>query len=363
MSYQKLPDGRWTSVVRGERVYHGRGLEAEQAARERHQAAGLRTWTKPQSQTLTGMTFGQVAEKYMDAGMTRMERSTYDKMIRRLNYAILPELGHRPAVALTAELMDEFVLKRMRGGWMTGSKRFRVAPPASRTTIRSEVLNVKTILRWGQERGYYHFMPLERYKAPRASTVPEAPPTVDEMARIYRVAPRHVQRAIALGWFLCLRGFGSELFRLRWDHINWTTRQILVQSARKGGPISGHLRIHPTLYALLKVWSEEDACPYLVHWHGKVPKDIRPTWRRCCDRAGVRRMRPYLLRHQGATAMIAEGADIKSVQTIMRHSNPNITLSTYSHGRISAEDAAIALIPDFLFGNLPSVPPNKKQLN
>jgi integrase len=65
-------------------------------------------------------------------------------------------------------------------------------------------------------------------------------------------------------------------------------------------------------------------------------------------RAGVRRVRYHDLRHSVASNLLANGADIVTVQTALGHANAHITLSTYAHvvpkARHGAADRMAALI-------------------
>ena len=108
--------------------------------------------------------------------------------------------------------------------------------------------------------------------------------------------------------------------------------------------MSRRIRMHPTLAELMRQWAGEDDCPYIVHWRGKRCRDIRYTWRRSCDRAGVRRFRPYDCRHAFATQILTQGGDLRTVQTIIGHASPALTLATYSHATQSAADKAVGLI-------------------
>jgi len=49
----------------------------------------------------------------------------------------------------------------------------------------------------------------------------------------------------------------------------------------------------------------------------------------------------HCLRHTFTTWLVATGADIKTVQSLTRHSDPRITLGTYTHARSEAERRAV----------------------
>ena len=342
MSVGRLPDGRWyvQRQVDGHtrREYFGRGEDAESRARARQDELGLRKWTPTRRHG--GISFSVLAQLYMDAGAARMQDSTFTRLLMRLNASIVPQIGHHPAGAITPEVLDDYVLHRKRQG-------------CSGTTCHGECAVIKTILRWGLRRHHIEFDQLTDYDLPKISTTPTPPPTLDEITRVFKVAPNHIRRAIGMLWFLGLRGAGGELLALRWESVDWATQTIQIASARKGGPVSRRIRLHPVLLELMRQWASEDDCAYIVHWRGKRCRDIRYTWRRSCDRAGVRRFRPYDCRHAWATA-IATGGDIKTLQTLIGHASPALTLALYAHAVPAAADAAIGLIPGNGFEQLPT---------
>lgn len=55
----------------------------------------------------------------------------------------------------------------------------------------------------------------------------------------------------------------------------------------------------------------------------------------------------HCLRHTFATLLIQTGVDIKTAQTLLRHSNPSLTLGVYTHTLRGAETAAINRLPSF----------------
>lgn len=62
------------------------------------------------------------------------------------------------------------------------------------------------------------------------------------------------------------------------------------------------------------------------------------AWRRLRERTGLGDFTLHDLRHFYASALIADGCDVVTVQKALGHSLPSITLNTYSHLWPSAED-------------------------
>lgn len=55
----------------------------------------------------------------------------------------------------------------------------------------------------------------------------------------------------------------------------------------------------------------------------------------------------HALRHTFGTRLVANGVDIKTAQSRMRHSTPNLTLSIYVHKDNQRMAAAVAALPEF----------------
>ncbi len=61
----------------------------------------------------------------------------------------------------------------------------------------------------------------------------------------------------------------------------------------------------------------------------------------------------HSLRHSLATLLVQVGTDIKTAQSLLRHSTPNLTLGIYTHTLRGAETDAIDRLPDFDNSPLP----------
>ncbi len=63
-----------------------------------------------------------------------------------------------------------------------------------------------------------------------------------------------------------------------------------------------------------------------IYGEGLGYEAIKSTFDRLAKRSGIARLHPHLLRHTAATRMLANGADLHTVQRLLRHSDIRTTL-------------------------------------
>lgn len=149
----------------------------------------------------------------------------------------------------------------------------------------------------------------------------------------------------------------SEALALRWLDIDWANSWIRVIRAyvygRFGPPKSKASKkpvpLHPLLAESLAAWRKET--PYAAdddfvfpsfRLKGKKPPranmlvadHLQPAARK----AGIAaRIGFHTLRRTLASALVANGSDVKLVQEMLRHSNPVITLDAYARSTTPAK--------------------------
>ena len=128
-----------------------------------------------------------------------------------------------------------------------------------------------------------------------------------------------------------------------------------------GGPKRRPVPIDEKLLSTLSKWHEIDGdeSDYIITWQGKPIRTIYSTWKTTKAAAGIkRRLRPYDLRHAFVTYLLEDGADLKSVSSIVGHSNTVTTTQIYQHINMNMMRSTIAKVPaieapDNTSGNTP----------
>ena len=149
----------------------------------------------------------------------------------------------------------------------------------------------------------------------------------------------------------------SEILALRWSDIDVAHSCIRVTRAYvygKFGPPKSKaskkpVPLHPMLAASLKEWRNET--PYAIdddlvfpsmRLKGKKPPRanmlVADHLQPAAQRAGINeRIGFHTLRRTLASALVANGSDIRLVQELLRHSNATITLDVYTRSTTPAK--------------------------
>jgi len=141
----------------------------------------------------------------------------------------------------------------------------------------------------------------------------------------------------------------NELRNLRWSDVNLeaaelTTRAEWAKNRRQQTiPLAPHV-----LQALRERRLQEPDGEFVVPVSDRLLRQFKDD----LDAAKIQRRDArghvvdlHALRHTYGTMLINSGADIKSVQTLMRHSSPVLTLGIYLHSDKGRLRNAVALLP------------------
>jgi len=337
MAIRQLNDGRWVCYYRDPGTkktkfeYFGRGASGQAGAQARHNELNLKPRRPPMSHT--GPLFFELAKEYVQ---NKIFNDNSQKMLTiRLSANIIPALGNVPAIQLTDNHLDTYVRTRRQRS-------------VKYATIVRELNDIQAILNWSASRKppLIPANPIKNYKKPKPEPASILPVSREETSRILSSAAPHLKRAILLSYYLGLRPGKVELLSLTWDHIDWEKKEILVQSASKGGPVKRFVPLHNELMPLLKQWFFRDKGKgNIIHIRGNSVSSIKKSWKGALKRAGiVRQIRPYDLRHAFITTALENNADYKTVSEIVG-SRPETIMRHYQHVTTKQRRKTIDTIP------------------
>lgn len=283
----------------------------------------------------TGGTVREVVALYLSA--KRFSGKNLRTMLEHLKH-VHAVFGNREVSSLEKRDFVKFISDEAERGVKT-------------TTSHRRLTILRAALSWAADSEFIESNPMQGMKLPRGQHERVAPPTPAEVAAILAVAKGHVYRAVMLGIFLGVRIGPTELFRLRWQDVDFERKTIRVWSAAKNKNTPYRdVPIRENLLEEMKAWVNSDAeagYESIVHFKGKQIASMKSAWRDTKKAAGItRRMRPYDLRHAFATYALDNDADLKSVAEIMGHSSPTMILTHYQHTSEASRRAAIESFPD-----------------
>lgn len=284
------------------------------------------------------MTVEELFQRYLSVALSN---PTTAKQAAYHASHILTLYGQRQATRLTSADMIQFMeLQKVRG--------------LCQATINRRISILRSALNWAVKTGILPQNPLSNLHLPQASPQRMAPPTPEELRRIYHAAESHVRRVIVLGAYCGPRIGPSELFRLRWEDIDLENGIIRMPNAAKGAKENAReLPIRESLLPLLRQWLDEDmrnsGAGHVIHWRGRPVRTIHRAWHTTLRRAGIhRRITPYSLRHAYATYSVQGGVKLKPLAKLMGHQNELMILRTYQHVLDKDEREAVEAMPDVL---------------
>jgi integrase len=156
--------------------------------------------------------------------------------------------------------------------------------------------------------------------------------TVQDLKKIYTLAPDHLKWIIEVEWELGTRPGRTELFNLKWSDVDFDNETIHVRGTKtltsnRIIPLTQHFKER-----LLEM-QERSTTEYIVEYKGKpVTTNVKRSFRQTVGRAGITYpIRLYDIRHLFATTMLTNGGDLKAVSGLLGHSSTRMTADIYYH--------------------------------
>lgn len=173
----------------------------------------------------------------------------------------------------------------------------------------------------------------------------------------------------------------GEIMGLTWDHVDFKRQSLRVCQALSN---KDTVKVPKTAAGIRNVALDEVTLTHLYAWKERqafelAKLDIEATsktpvccsnvgswlnvdnfsawWRTWREREGFAGLKLHELRHTQATLLLANGVDVKTVQTRLGHANPSITLAWYAHSIPQNDFMAAQMLGDLLGGESKRVSP------
>ena len=258
--------------------------------------------------------FEHFARLYLDYVKAVKAPKTYQTRLEEMVKLIEVFKGKELEEITQEDLLKYQVLRKSQG--------------VSNRTVNKEIACLRAILNWAIDMGYI--------KGHRIKKFPMLPETKRLHAFLTEEELHKLLKALEHNRLLKLRVFFNVLTGLRpkeiacleWQDVDFENRVVYVRS-KPENPIKDYQeRIIPLCEEALKVLKEAKKLSkgrYVFSKNDKPVFSIRKQLERACEKAGLRKVFPYMLRHSFAVLCLKSGVNIYDLKNLMGHSEIETT--------------------------------------
>lgn len=299
-------------------------------------------------------TFQDVSKIWCDAKRPIVKHSTMCAYLLTLQTHLLPWFGTMETIAECD--VQQFVIDKCASG-------------LARKTVRDMVAVLKSIVKYGNKHGIFHFEEWE-IEYPTDTENKLLPTLSLNHQRILMnhliEQPTQQNRGVLLA--LCTGMRIGEVCALQWEDVDFTQRIITVRhtvgriyncelktterihTSPKTKNSCREIPISKQLFQSLKTVRKQSQSPYVVgtSTQSKEPRSYRDYFSRLLKRLNIPHLVFHGLRHTFATRCIESQCDYKTVSVILGHSNVATTLNLYVHPNLSQKKKCIDRMSKFL---------------
>lgn len=226
---------------------------------------------------------------------------------------------------------------KARLGWLDATD---IRPSTSRQYARNRGVGANTVIKeLSTLRAAFNWAVRERWldRAP-AVVMPPRPAHRDRWltdaecaALIAACNSPHVRLFVAIALNTAARKNAIET--LTWMQVDLKAGRIDFNPpgrARtgKGRPV---VPINDSLYMELDAAYGVRTCDNVLEWAGRPAGNVKRSFSRAAERAGLKGITPHVLRHTCATRMARAGVRMEKIQQMLGHSSIAITSGIYAH--------------------------------
>ncbi len=181
------------------------------------------------------------------------------------------------------------------------------------------------------------FLAMERFKEEKK---PRYVPPEEDFWKVYHLAEEQDQ--IMLLAFFHLGARRNELFQLKWSHIDFSRKQVYLQTRKRDGGLEGDwIPITEQLSQKLIAWVEKRQSmigvdkeyificlaktAFCEEYYGLPFRKRLHFMRKSCERAGVKPFGFHSIRHLFASKLWRQDVSLGHIQQLLRHQSPRVT--------------------------------------
>jgi len=313
----------------------GKGRKGENAAVKFKMGVDLDKAKGKEVRASSSMHLDELAQLYLDDLKAKNRSMSYRKDIAAmLNNHVLPMMNRKPVDKLTYHDVTAKV---------TGYYQDR---GVCQKTINRYLSYLKIIFNWGQEFEYTNSNPLRRWKKPREEKR-RVKLDLDDLKKIMKHAAPHLAWAIEVQFNLGTRPGPSELFKIRWEDVNFNTGRVYVFATKIDE--SRDIPVSPGFLRRLHKRKQQAQSDYVIEYKGRPIKKLRSSLKTACGKAGITyNVRMYDIRHLFATTQLVGGADLAAVSALLGHKDISTTQQHYYELLKGEKERAVNMLPSLL---------------
>ena len=299
-------------------------------------------------------TFQDVSKIWCDAKRPIVKHSTMCAYLLTLQTHLLPWFGTMETIAECD--VQQFVIDKCASG-------------LARKTVRDMVAVLKSIVKYGNKHGIFHFEEWEiEYPTDTENKLLPTLSLNHQRILMNHLIEQPTQQNIGVLLALCTGMRIGEVCALQWEDVDFTQRIITVRhtvgriyncelktterihTSPKTKNSCREIPISKQLFQSLKTVRKQSQSPYVVgtSTQSKEPRSYRDYFSRLLKRLNIPHLVFHGLRHTFATRCIESQCDYKTVSVILGRSNVATTLNLYVHPNLSQKKKCIDRMSKFL---------------
>ncbi|SJZ50150.1 Site-specific recombinase XerD [Pilibacter termitis] len=307
--------------------------------------------------TNSNTTFKEVAEEWFEIHRRKIKPSSIINTEWCLNKCIYPKLATYKIAKITPQILQRVMIE-----WCDNF---------SKSTYKKIINLVKQVIKYGVLTNAIPSNPFERTYIPQSTNKPKEKEFLTREELVLFLEAVNLEedsykrkKEYALFRLLAYSGCQiGEILALNWDDIDFDKKSIhinktvsrkkvrtnvinIISDSPKNVASIGVVLLDPTTMKALKTWKTEQAkynLAFGVRNDKKLlftnlfnnvidPVNINKRIVKILERTTIKKnISSHSFRHTHATLLLESGANIKDVQTRLRHADISTTLNTYTH--------------------------------
>ena len=289
--------------------------------------------------------FSQLAERYHEQH-AKLEKRNPENGKYIVDAYLVPQFGAFDLDADYDDAIASYKAKRLKDG-------------RKKQTINQELALARAIFGWAKKQKKYGIV--ENPFSSKFFKVGDNKRTrilndhKEEEGKLLAVLPTHTRDMSYNSLRTLMRK--SEILNLRWPQLELEDRRIKLEVEDNKGKRVEFVPLCEDMvreFERLKNLNGKSPTGYVYLYNDRPIKNIKSSWTTALEKAGIENLHFHDLRRTGATRLLKRGANIVTIQKILRHKNIQTTIIYLSIGEEDKHEA-IELLSDSKIENTQNI--------